>query len=86
MIVGAGANQSAFAVISGFHTEPLEVVSEPAAGQKHSNKAPPSPLLGGKKVPKQVVNSNSGFIIAFDLSVAIETIRKNPIGPLNPKK
>jgi len=85
VLVGTGPNQKAFAVISGFHQEPLEVLPAPPAGTKRTSSIPPPPQLAGentKVVDQRIVNANSGFIIAFDIDSAIKAIRDNPIGPL----
>jgi hypothetical protein len=84
VLYATGASQKVFAVISGYHEEPLEVLSELSKGAQASF-VPPSPALpGGKSTQsqKQIVNANSGFILAFDLDPAIKAIRANPIGPL----
>jgi hypothetical protein len=80
-----GPDQKIFAVISGFHQEPLEVLPAPSSGQRQTNSIPPSPKLPGAKSmkpKKEIVNANSGFIIAFDIEPAIKAIQDNPIGPL----
>jgi hypothetical protein len=85
VLTGTGSNQKVFAVISGFHQEPLEVLSAPELGESQTSSVPPSPALPGampNEPQKQIVNANSGFILAFDLDPAIKAIRKNPIGPL----
>jgi hypothetical protein len=85
VLYGAGKKQEVFAVISGYHEEPLEVLPAPNSGEKQTNSIPPSPKLPGKesKEPKrEIVNANSGFIIAFDIEPAIKAIRNDPIGPL----
>ncbi len=86
VLYGTGANQRVFAVISGYHEEPLEVLPEPSNGSQ-TGFIPPPPALSGdkpKEPQKQVVNANSGFIVAFDLDCAIKAIRANPIGPVLP--
>ena len=35
---------------------------------------------------KDMVNMNSGFIIAYDISHAVDLIKKNPSGPARGKK
>jgi hypothetical protein len=84
-----GPNQKVFAVISGFHQEPLEVLPVPSPDNKQTSSIPPPPELPGQKpkVPeKQIVNANSGFILAFDIEPAIKVIQANPIGPLRPEE
>jgi hypothetical protein len=34
--------------------------------------------------PKDTVNVNSGFIIAYDIVYAVNAIKKHPTGPLRP--
>jgi hypothetical protein len=88
VLYGTGPNQKAFAVISGFHQEPLEVLPALPSGEKKTNSIPPAPKLPGKKSKdpeKEIVNANSGFILAFDLEPAIKAIQDNPIGPLRPE-
>lgn len=83
VLYGTGANQRVFAVVSGFHQEPLDVVPAPTPNQSPSG-VPPAPQLPGGHggSHEQVVEANSGFIIAFDIQPAIKAIRENPIGPL----
>jgi hypothetical protein len=38
------------------------------------------------RITVDVVNANSGFMIAFYISYAVEAIKKNPIGPLRKVK
>jgi hypothetical protein len=38
------------------------------------------------KEPTEVVNVNSGFFVAYDISYAVDAIHKNPIGPLRKGK
>jgi hypothetical protein len=85
VLSGTGTNQKVFAVISGYHQEPLEVLPAPDREDKQTSSIPAPPLLPGGKAEgseKQIVNANSGFIIAFDLDPAIKAIRNNPTGPL----
>ena len=88
VLYATGQDQRVFAVISGFHQEPLEVLPAPSPGEKPTGSVPPSPKLPGaksKEPEKEVVNANSGFIIAFDIQPAIKAIQDNPIGPLRPE-
>jgi hypothetical protein len=83
-----GPKQKVFAVISGFHQEPLEVLPAPSPSQKQTSSIPPAPKLPGeksKRPQKEIVNANSGFILAFDIEPAIKAIQDNPIGPLRPE-
>ncbi|HSY34441.1 MAG TPA: hypothetical protein VK814_01700 [Acidobacteriaceae bacterium] len=87
VLTGTGQNQEVFAVISGFHQEALEVMPAPGPGESRSGSVPPPPELPGAKQsepPKEIVNANSGFIIAFDIEPAIKAIQSNPVGPLRP--
>jgi hypothetical protein len=87
VLFSTGPNQVVFAVISGFHQEVLEVLPAQTPDGNPTGFVPPPPELpDGKSKPteKQVVKSNSGFIIAFDITSAITAIRNNPIGPLRP--
>src|SRR5580698_7444978 len=85
VVTGHGGSLDVFAVISSFHAEPLEVLPAPEPGQTYVSPIPPPPPLPGQKSkqqPKQVVESNSGLILAYDITPAIEAIHANPIGPL----
>ena len=85
VLFNTGSNQKVFAVISGFHQEVLEVLPAQSPDGTPTGFVPPPPELPGNKAKptgKQVVNANSGFIIAFDIQPAIKAIRNNPIGPL----
>jgi hypothetical protein len=75
VLAGTGLDQQIFAVISGYHTEPAEVIASDA---KHLSPPPQTPAA---KL-KESVNVNSGFIISYDISYAIDAIHKNPIGPV----
>jgi hypothetical protein len=68
-----GLKQKILGVVSGYYTEPSEVIADVPV--------PPHP-----KEPKETVNVNSGFFAAFDISYAIDAIQKNPIGPLREDK
>lgn len=68
-----GPQQKILGVVSGYYTEPSEVIADVPV--------PPHP-----KEPKEIVNVNSGFFAAFDISYAIDAIQKNPIGPLREDK
>jgi|HubBroStandDraft_2_1064218.scaffolds.fasta_scaffold68311_2 hypothetical protein len=84
VVTGNGGSLDVFAVISSFHAEPLEVLPAPEPGQTYVSPIPPPPPLPGQKSkqqPKQVVESNSGLILAYDITPAIKAIHDNPIGP-----
>lgn len=88
VLYATGPNQEVFAVISGFHTEPLEVLPDPHSGESRTSVIPAAPKLPGQKPDKpikEIVNANSGFILAYDIGPAIKAIQNNPIGPLRPE-
>jgi len=72
VVIHTGDDQKIVGVISGYQTEIAEVVPSTVPRKRP---APPG---------RQTVNLNSGFIIAYPVSTAVEAIRKNPIGPLRP--
>ena len=78
VIYKTGSEQQIIGVVSGYQLEPTEVV--PSATTKKvtvkKSSEPKKPALHLK------VNLNSGFIIAYRISYAIDAIQKNPIGPL----
>ncbi len=73
VILGTGNDLKIVGVISGYYLEPTEVIRGNA-----SRLAPDA--------PKDIVNINSGFIIAYDIAHAVDAIKKNPIGPQRPTK
>ena len=73
VIFRTGADQRIIAVISGFVTEPAEVI--PAVAKATTEKKP-------AQHQKEKVEANSGFMVAYTIDPAVEAIRKNPIGPL----
>lgn len=77
VIIGSGSDQKVMAVVSGYVTEPAEVIAS------LQNASPPKDP--GKPV-KETAKVNSGFIIAFDIFYAIEAIHAHPIGPLRQSK
>ena len=84
VVTGNGSSLSAFAVVSGFHAEPLEVLPAPEPGQAYVSPIPAPPPLPGQKLkqqPEEIVESNSGLILAYDITPAIKAIHDNPIGP-----
>ena len=86
MVTGRGTSLEVFAVVSGFHAEPLEVLPAPEHGQAYVSPLPPPPALPGNKSEpgkRQIVESNSGLILAYDITPAIKAIRAHPIGPLH---
>ena len=79
VIVRTGPDQRIMGVVSGYRMESMDVV--PADPDKSASES----LQSEKPTehPKQVVNVNSGFIIAFDIKYAVDAIEKNPIGPFS---
>jgi hypothetical protein len=75
VIFRTGPEQKIMAVISGYHLEPAEVISSTFKPLK----AEDDPTR-----KKQTVNLNSGFMIAYDVSYAINAIHKHPIDPVRP--
>jgi hypothetical protein len=78
-----GPSQGVIGVISGYQNEPgevhsIEVPDSPTAVQAPEDKK--SKPKGTKK--KDVVNLNTGIIFAFRADVAVDAIKKNPIGRL----
>ena len=85
MAYNTGPQQQVFAVVSGYLTEPTDVITSPL--QKLAAPQPPPSRKGsqaekGAGRAKLTVNLNSGFIIAFDIGYAIDAIHKSPVGPL----
>lgn len=71
VILGTGNDLKIVAVISGYQLEPTEVIrGDPKAAS----------------APKDTVNLNTGFIIAYDISHAVGLINKNPTGPVRAAK
>jgi hypothetical protein len=89
VIFGTSPQQRIFAVVSGYYTEPVEVVPFDSAKLNHEKKyhdEPSSQPANDNAHGREKVNVNSGFIVAFDISYAIDAIKKNPIGPLRTEK
>lgn len=82
VIFRTGSEQKLFAAVSGYRLEPAEIVSAAAEKEQSAKKSkqqePPESHLRA--------NVNSGFIIAYDISYAIDAIHGTPIGPLRPAK
>jgi len=78
VLYNTGPSQVVIGVISGYHVEPGEV---------HSVELPDtSTAVGTKKKKEDVVDLNSGIILAYSTNAAVDAIRKNPIGrPVEPK-
>jgi len=87
-----GSQQQVFAVVSGYRTEAVDVITSPLPKPPAAPPAliPPqhkgSQAKGAAARAKQTVNVNSGFIFAYDIQYAIDAIRKNPVGPLRNAK
>jgi hypothetical protein len=77
VIFRTGTDQRIMAVVSGYHTEPTDVISSALKIPKMDEPAPRR---------KETVNVNSGFLIAYDIAYAIDAIHKNPIGPARAAK
>lgn len=73
VLIRTGLDQKIFAVVSGYHTEPAEVIAS-----AHGEKPPINPTHAAGAH----ANVNSGFLIAYDIRYAIDAIKKNPVGPL----
>lgn len=82
VIFRTGLDQGIMAVISGYIIEPTAVTSSRSG--KSTPNSPKTKILTPQH--KQTVNVNSGFIISYDISYAINAIRKNPVGPLRKAK
>jgi len=76
VIVKTGSDQKIVAVVSGYVTEPAEVIFSSSANR------PPKETTEPGSRPKGTVSVNSGFIVAYGINYATEAIKKNPIGPL----
>jgi hypothetical protein len=63
------------AVVSGFWTE------EPDPKVLNSDALNPGPDRTNRDALKGSVYENPGFIVAYDISYAIDAIKNNPIGP-----
>ncbi len=76
------------AVVSSYHVEPAEVLRVETVPNKNVNPASASKKARASHQPQPTVqvNVNSGFIIATDISFAIDAIQANPIGPLRSQK
>jgi hypothetical protein len=73
VFVGTGNDLKIAAVISGYWQEPAEVIRGGTAKPKTKVTA-----------PKDTVNLNSGFILAYDINYALDLIKAHPIGPVRP--
>ena len=73
VILGTGDDLKFAAVISGYYLEPTEVI--------RGGRADLAP-----DAHRDIVNVNSGFIIAHDIVYAVDAIKKHPTGPIRPIK
>jgi hypothetical protein len=81
VLYNTGPSQVVLGVISGYHVEPGEVhsieVPDTSTAVKAQNDETPNP----KKTKKEdVVDLNTGIVLAYMADVAVDAIRKNPIG------
>jgi len=84
VLYNTGPNQVVIGVIAAFYREPaqvhsIEIPETPTATN------PPNKQKANRKKKENVVDLNTGIIIAFPLDATIEAIRKNPIGQPLPK-
>jgi hypothetical protein len=73
VILGTGADLKIAGVISGYVPEPTDVIRGDAKGDQVA-------------AAKDKVNLNSGFILAYDISHAVNLIKANPTGPKFPDR
>jgi hypothetical protein len=71
VFVGTGEKLKVMAVVSGYHTEPTDVIKGKATPETD---------------PKDTVELNSGFILAYDIGIVLDLVKKSPIGPLKQRK
>jgi hypothetical protein len=73
----AGNQQKIMAVVSGYVNEAAPVTIAPLRPNAPNSpvQAQDTPMLVG------TAQTNSGLIVAFDISVAVDAIRQNPVGP-----
>lgn len=78
VLYDTGPNQVVIGVISGYHTEPGEVHS--IAVPTPTASAVPGTTGPSRTKKENVVDLNSGIILAYMLDPAVDAIKKNPIG------
>jgi hypothetical protein len=78
VIYQTGLQQRIVGVISSYIAQPEKVIV--AAPIPDPND--PGKVVMQPKEPSEFVNVNSGFFVAYDISLAVDAIRKNPIGAL----
>src|SRR5262249_45143755 len=77
VVFGTGGSQQVIGVISGFRREPIDIVPVSQLLPKASR----GPEAQEETHPKEAALANSGFIFAYSISLALDAIHKNPIGP-----
>jgi hypothetical protein len=70
------------------NTEPVDVVEAVQVPPVPSGLSKPPVAQASKHDAKnkEVVNVNSGFIVAFDITSALDAIHEHPIGRIRPGK
>jgi hypothetical protein len=87
VLYNTGSDQAVIGVVSGYHVEPGEVHSIEVPD---ASTAATAPAVGkanpNRRKKEDVVDLNSGIILAYMADTAVDAIRKNPIGrPFAPK-
>lgn len=80
VVFSTGSQQKIMAVVSAYVTEPADVISSLSKTSSMVHRQPDKMA----KPKKQIVELNSGFILAYDIQYALQAIQKSPIGPLRP--
>jgi hypothetical protein len=82
VIFGTGNDLKIVAIISGYIQEPAEVIAGAPTlvvrDRGYENSRAPKAQRHGQ----EIVNLNSGFILAYDIEHAVDLIKANPIGPM----
>ena len=79
MLYKTGADQRVIGVVSGYWSEPsmvhsIEVIETPTSARAQGQKNVPT----RRKI--DVVDANTGIIVAFNVEIAVRAIRRNPVG------
>jgi hypothetical protein len=74
----SGPQQRIVGVISSYIAQPEKVIAATPVPSPND----PGKVVMQPKEPSEFVNVNSGFFVAYDISLAVDAIRKNPIGAL----
>jgi hypothetical protein len=82
VVVNTGPNQHLIGVVSGYQSENSDVISVPDHPAPDRKPTSSKPQAKAKAKTKNVVQTNTGLVFAFDASVALDAIKKNPIGPV----